>query len=235
MQFRLSTLLLLFVVLWSSLAVFGIVWRHRLGLRRLCLAIAQLFGTMAADALRDCSSSVCCSLAFLVVRACVLSKDREALDRDSAANNLQADHAGIAQLSSGQRLFSAGLRRRQERAAHAQLASADSALPSCAVPCISSTTSTSPGMGRTTRSCSPLAPRRTSVRATRAPRTPAATCTNYVAVVGPNAAWSGEKPKTGRRCRPVEPHHHARRSRRRGHSLDGAEGSVLGFRFNGIA
>ena len=60
--------------------------------------------------------------------------------------------------------------------------------------------------------------------------------TSYVAVVGPNAAWAGEKPrKLARFCRRDAQHDHARRGRRFGHRLDGTARPFAGHAWRGRA
>ena len=60
-------------------------------------------------------------------------------------------------------------------------------------------------------------------------RAPGAAQTSYVAVVGPNAAWAGEKPrKLADFGKDALPHDHGRRGDQLGHPLGGTAGLVAG-------
>ena len=107
----------------------------------------------------------------------------------------EANRGGVASLPPGERLFPAGLHRRQERQADAQLAGAHTAVPGSAIDLYKAYDFTEPWDGpknkkllaRLSRGvCLPERPQRRHAGAAQ---------TSYVAVVGPNAAWAGEKPR----------------------------------------
>ena len=191
-QFSLRTLLLLFVVLGSSLAVFG-AW----GIVVFGLVVGLAIYLHEAEPLWSWAR-----LALVVIVLLGLGRSADARNRDSPRESPScvmcqqpaSDRGGVASLSSGERLFPAGIHRRQERQADAQLAGAHTA-PHGSGCSLQLYDSTQPWDGPKNKTVSDtpimvyLCPSDPNGRASHF------TQTSYVAVVGPNAAWAGEKPR----------------------------------------
>ena len=152
-QFSLRTLLLLFVVLGSSLAVFG-AWG----------IVVFVAGGGAGD-LRSSKSNPCRRWAyFALVVLCLMAfwpvlllpavdAVREAARRASCRNNLKQIALALQNYHSSERLFPAGIHRRQERQADAQLAGAHTALHGVRCSLQGLRLQPNLGTGRRTRSC----------------------------------------------------------------------------------
>ena len=120
-QYSLTTLLLLFVVLGSSLAVFG-AW----GIVVFALTVGLAIYLHQGWPLAYLALVVLCLMCLLCLLPAVQAAREPA--RRAVRQQPEADRTGFAKLPPGARLFPSGIHRRQKRQADAQLAGPDTAV-----------------------------------------------------------------------------------------------------------
>ena len=124
----------------------------------------------------------------------MLNRAREMAYRPSCLNRLKGIALALTQLPSREPLFSTGIRRRQKWQTDAQLAAAHTAIHVLRYSLQDLRSDPALGRAEEQEAISAAAPG-FCLPNDPSSNAPGAIQTNYFAVVGPNAAWAGEKPR----------------------------------------